>query len=196
MKIIMCLLLLVFFASPVFGVLSDADLEQIRKITETANAKTEARIKAYVDLKIEASEKATIARIEASERAMKAEIKALKDTTTTEINGLREATATEIKGLREANTIEVRAVKEEVKTSRATLYWWIGLSVAAFGFFYHQLNGIQRTLGRLLERTDIIVEEWMRRSAELEAEREENAALRAENERLKAQLGAKESLKV
>ena len=185
MKIMMCLLLLVFFASPVFGVLSDADLEQIRKITETANAKTEARIKAYVDLKIEASEKATIARIEASERAMKAEIETLRRTTTTEITGLREA-----------NTIEVRAVKEEVKTSRATLYWWIGLSVAAFGFFYHQLNGIQRTLGRLLERTDIIVEEWMRRSAELEAEREENAALRAENERLKAQLGAKESLKV
>ena len=188
MKIMMCLLLLVFFASPVFGVLSDADLEQIRKITETANAKTEARIMAYVDLKIEtvtakieASEETTTAKIE----AMKIEIKALKDTTTTEI-----------KGLREANTIEFRAVKEEVKTSRATLYWWIGLSIAAFGFFYHQSNGIQRTMGRLLERTDIIVEEWMRRSAELEAEREENAALRAENERLKAQLGAKESLKV
>ena len=152
MKIMVCLLLWVFVASPVFGALTDADLEQIRKITETANAKTEARIKAYVDLKIEASEKAT--------------------------------------------TTEVRAVKEEVKTSRATLYWWIGLSIAAFGFFYHQSNGIQRTLGRLLERTDIIVEEWMRRSAELEAEREENAALRAENERLKAQLGTKESLKV
>ena len=152
MKIMMCLFLLVFLASPICGALTDADLEQIRKITETANAKTEARIKAYVDLKIEASEKAT--------------------------------------------TTEVRAVKEEVKTSRATLYWWIGLSIAAFGFFYHQSNGIQRTLGRLLERTDIIVEEWMRRSAELEAEREENAALRAENERLKAQLGAKESLKV
>ena len=181
MKIMMCLLLLVFFAVPVFGALTDADLEQIRKITETANAKTEARIKAYVDLKIEASEKVTIARID----AVKAEIETL-----------RETTATQIKGLREANTIEVRAVKEEVKTSRATLYWWIGLSIAAFGFFYHQLNGIQRTLGRLLERTDIIVEEWMRRSAELEAEREENAALRAENERLKAQLGTKESLKV
>ena len=181
MKIMMCLLLLVFFASPVFGVLSDADLEQIRKITETANAKTEARIKAYVDLKIEASEKATIAKIEASEKATTAKIDAVK---------------TEIKASREANTIEFRAVKEEVKTSRATLYWWIGLSIAAFGFFYHQSNGIQRTMGRLLERTDIIVEEWMRRSAELEAEREENAALRAENERLKAQLGAKESLKV
>ncbi len=192
MKIMMCLFLLVFFASPICGALTDADLEQIRKITETANAKTEARIKAYVDLKIEASEKATIAKIEALEKATTARIDAVK----TEIEGLRVATATEIKGLREANTIEVRAVKEEVKTSRATLYWWIGLSIAAFGFFYHQLNGIQRTLGRLLERTDIIVEEWMRRSAELDAEREENAALRAENERLKAQLGAKESLKV
>ena len=181
MKIMMCLFLLVFIASPVFGALTDADLEQIRKITETTNAKTEARIKAYVDLKIEASEKATIAKIEALEKATTAKIDAVK---------------TEINGLREANTIEVRAVKEEVKTSRATLYWWIGLSIAAFGFFYHQSNGIQRTMGRLLERTDIIVEEWMRRSAELEAEREENAALRAENERLKAQLGTKESLKV
>ena len=118
MKIMMCLLLLVFFAVPVFGALTDADLEQIRKITETANAKTEARIKAYVDLKIEASEKATLARIEASEVATTAKIDAVK----TEIKGLRETTTTEINGLRAANTIEVRAVKEEVKTSRATLY--------------------------------------------------------------------------
>ena len=168
MKTILYLTLAVVVASPVFG-LTDADLEQIREIMEATNAKTEARLKAYVDIKIEASEK-----------AMTAKIEALRDTTTAEIKALRETTTTEL-----------RAVKDEVKTSRTTLYWWIGLSTGVFGFFYYQMHEMQRTMGRLLERTDLIVEEWVRRSAELDAQREENAALRAENKRLKNQLANK-----
>ena len=179
MKTILYLTLAVVVASPVFG-LTEADLEQIREIMEATNAKTEARLKAYVDIKIGASEKATMAKIEASEKSMTAELTALRNTTTAEIKALRETTTTEL-----------RAVKDEVKTSRTTLYWWIGLSIGVFGFFYYQMHEMQRTMGRLLERTDLIVEEWVRRSAELDAQREENAALRAENKRLKNQLANK-----
>ncbi len=177
MRIIMCLFAAVLLTAPAFGALTGADLEQIREIVETSNAKTEARLKAYVD-----------ARFEAAERATTAEIKALRETTATKIEALRETTATKIEALEKTMTTEMHAVKEEVKTSRRTLYWWIGLSAGALGFLSYQLYTMQRTMGRLLERTDIIVDEWMRRSEELTAQREENAALRAENERLKAQI--------
>ena len=46
----------------------------------------------------------------------------------------------------------------------------------------------QRTLGRVLERTDILLREWERRSEMLAAQQDEIAKLRTELERSKSQI--------
>ena len=136
-------------AVPVFGALTAADLQAVERIVTAS----ESRMKAYVDTKIEASEKAMMARIDAVE----------------------------------SNQVERdKRVTSGIQELRATMRWWIGVTIgvlmAIIGFLYY----VQRTIGRLLERTDIIIEEWMRRSDKLAAQEAEIAALRAENERLKA----------
>lgn len=154
--------------SPAFGELTVAEYEQITAIVTTANEKQTKELKAYVDAKIDASEKATTAEIRASEKAMTAEIRSVKETT----------------------AADSRAVREEVKVVRATQHWWIGvlvvLLVAALGFFYRQLSDVQRTLGQLLARTESLAGEWEKRfDALAKTQQPEIAALRAENEYLK-----------
>ncbi|RKU36479.1 hypothetical protein C6495_03350 [Candidatus Poribacteria bacterium] len=153
--------------SPAFGELTGAEYEQITAIVTTANEKQTKELKAYVDAKIDASEKAMTAEIRALEKAMTAEIRSVKETT----------------------AADSRAVKEEVKVVRATQHWWIGvlvvLLVAALGFFYRQLSDVQRTLGQLLARTESLAGEWEKRFDALATQQMEIAALRAENESLK-----------
>ena len=153
--------------SPAFGELTVAEYEQITAIVTTANEKQTKELKAYVDAKIDASEKAMTAEIRASEKA-----------TTAEIRGVKETTAA-----------DSRAVREEVKVVRATQHWWIGvlvvLLVAALGFFYRQLSDVQRTLGQLLARTESLAGEWEKRFDALATQQTEIAVLRAENEYLK-----------
>ena len=102
--------------SPAFGELTVAEYEQITAIVTTANEKQTKELKAYVDAKIDASEKAMTAEIRASEKATTAEIRSVKETT----------------------AADSRAVREEVKVVRAIQHWWIGvlvvLLVAALGF--------------------------------------------------------------
>lgn len=154
--------------SPAFGEFTGAEYEQITTIVTTANEKQTKELKAYVDAKIEASEKATTAEIRALEKATTAEIRSVKETT----------------------AADSRAVREEVKAVRSTQHWWIGVSVvllvAALGFFYRQLSDVQRTLGQLLARTESLAGEWEKRfDALAKTQQMEIAALRAENEYLK-----------
>ena len=153
--------------SPAFGELTVAEYEQITAIVTTANEKQTKELKAYVDAKIDASEKAMTAEIRASEKATTAEIRGVKETT----------------------TADSRAVREEVKVVRAIQHWWIGvlvvLLVAALGFFYRQLSDVQRTLGQLLARTESLAGEWEKRFDALATQQTEIAVLRAENEYLK-----------
>lgn len=174
MKISVCLVVtllvgaLFVATSPAFGELTVAEYEQITTIVTTANEKLTRELKAYVDTKIDASEKATTAEIRALEKATTAEIRSVKETT----------------------AADSRAVREEVKAVRSTQHWWIGVSVvllvAALGFFYRQLSDVQRTLGHLLARTEALAREWEKRfDALAKTQQMEIAALRAENEYLK-----------
>lgn len=65
--------------SPAFGELTGAEYEQIITIVTTANEKQTKELKAYVDAKIDASEK-----------AMTAEIRSVKGTTIADSRAVRE----------------------------------------------------------------------------------------------------------
>ena len=142
--------------SPAFGELTGAEYEQIITIVTTANEKQTKELKAYVDAKIDASEK-----------AMTAEIRSVKETTTADSRAVRE---------------EVKVVRA---TQHWWIGVLVVLLVAALGFFYRQLSDVQRTLGQLLTRTESLAGEWEKRFDALAIQQMEIAALRAENEYLK-----------
>ena len=143
--------------APAFGELTVAEYEQITTIVTTANEKLTKELKAYVDAKIDASEKAT----------------------TAEIRSVKETTAADSRAVRE----EVKAVRS---TQHWWIGVSVVLLVAALGFFYRQLSDVQRTLGYLLARTEALAREWEKRfDALVKTQQMEIAALRAENESLK-----------
>ena len=143
--------------SPAFGELTVAEYEQITAIVTTANEKQTKELKAYVDAKIDASEK-----------AMTAEIRSVKETTAADSRAVKE---------------EVKAVRS---TQHWWIGVLVVLLVAALGFFYRQLSDVQRTLGQLLARTESLAGEWEKRfDALAKTQQTEIAALRAENEYLK-----------
>ena len=143
--------------SPAFGELTVAEYEQITAIVTTANEKQTKELKAYVDAKINASEKATTA-----------EIRSVKETTIADSRAVRE---------------EVKVVRA---TQHWWIGVLVVLLVAALGFFYRQLSDVQRTLGQLLARTESLAGEWEKRfDALAKTQQTEIAALRAENEYLK-----------
>ncbi len=147
MRVLVFMFFAFALAVPVFGALTAADLQAVERIVSTANEKQTEQLKAYVNTKLEASEKATAA----------------------EIRSLRNEMMTEIRSLRREQEMRDKQVTTDIQELRATLRWWIGVTIgvlmAIIGFLYY----VQRTIGRLLERTDIIIEEWMRRSEKLAA---------------------------
>ena len=86
--------------------------------------------------------------------------------------------------VKESNA-ELRA---ELKDDIRVLYWFLGGVGVLLLFLTHRVMETQRTLGRVLERTDILLREWERRSEMLAAQQDEIAKLRTELERSKAQI--------
>ena len=86
--------------------------------------------------------------------------------------------------VKESNA-ELRA---ELKDDIRVLYWFLGGIGVLLLFLTHRVMETQRTLGRVLERTDILLREWERRSEMLAAQQDEIAKLRTELERSKAQI--------